>query len=263
MLPLVVDGLTGLAIFSFSVAGAFSLLHAWLSTSFSLHSLCTLHLSWWLTISNLKLPFPSTKEVRISWISCDHFLQYIQNIIFCFSSYLSQENCSNQFCRNLPPFRFWVLGNEALLVATVEDVVATLTGFEVWITLSNLEWSSDGYGAMKRSLLWSVIIGPDGTIVIFDERRYCCKDEIRGWLGHSCFWVKFVLEPEAFNQSVESLVVGGGLFQSDCWFITLQVFCHSPRLILQTFSFHSQVTDVRRFLLTESPQSDFVWEQRR
>lgn len=70
----------------------------------SLQNLWDLHLSWWLTISNLKFALPSINEDLLTVSSWDHFLQYVQNIIFFVSSYFSQGYDSSQFERNLPPF---------------------------------------------------------------------------------------------------------------------------------------------------------------
>lgn len=70
----------------------------------SSQNLWDLHLSWWLTISNLKLALPSIKEDILTDSSWDHFLQYAQNIIFFVSSYFSQGYDSSQFARNFPPF---------------------------------------------------------------------------------------------------------------------------------------------------------------
>lgn len=72
--------------------------------SLAMHSLWALHLSWWFTISNLKLEFPSAKDVRISGISPLHFLQYLQYIIFCFSSNWSQRYDSSQLVLKRLPF---------------------------------------------------------------------------------------------------------------------------------------------------------------
>lgn len=88
----------------------------------SLHILCALHLSWWFTISKRKLEFPSTKEVRMSGISFDQRLQYVQYMKLLSSSCLSHANWSNQFGRKRPPFRVVVLLDAApgLLLMAVE-----------------------------------------------------------------------------------------------------------------------------------------------
>lgn len=112
----------------------------------SLHILCALHLSWWLTISRRKFELPSTKDVRISGISLHHFRQYVQNIMLFCSSNCSQLNWSSQLGLNLPPLR---------LVTVVPPWAGRCWGLEERVTVSWRSVLSGNRATICRRLVLS------------------------------------------------------------------------------------------------------------
>lgn len=153
----------------------------WSFSSRSRHILCALHLSWWFTISNRKLEFPSTKDVLISGISPLHFRQWVQNMMLLISSYWSQLNCSSQFGRNLPVFLEEVVGGVGLFDLCEMLIWKEVDGREsLWLILlySNCVWrnkSLSSFSCAPVLVMLKLVLVKGCWLWEYLKACWCCK----------------------------------------------------------------------------------------
>ena len=156
-------------------------LSCWSFSSLSRHILCALHLSWWLTISNRKLEFPSTKDVLISGISPLHFRQWMQNMILLISSNCSQLNCSSQFGLNLPVFLEVVAGGVCMFEIPWKDVDGRAS-LGLTLLYSNCVWRSKSPRSFSVAPLWllkaAAAFRECWLWEYLKDCCWCCKDVV-------------------------------------------------------------------------------------